>query len=109
MTCTNKYIMVNIVEYTQLSKISYIVSNARITCVQYLEYLKVTDVNITLHGGLHDQLILLEVETQNCLSEYYVNSNQLSVEEEETIEVEANGMVNKQMAVLYRLNCFPEN
>lgn len=47
--------MVNIVEYTQLSKISYIVSNARITCVQYLEYLiKVTDVNITLHGGLHD-------------------------------------------------------
>lgn len=54
MTCTNKYIMVNIVEYTQLSKISYIVSNARITCVQYLEYLKVTDVNITLNGGLHD-------------------------------------------------------
>lgn len=49
-----QYIMVNIVEYTQLSKISYIVSNARITCVQYLEYLKVTDVNITLHGGLHD-------------------------------------------------------
>lgn len=44
----------------------------------------------------------------NTLSEYYVNSNQLSVEEEETIEVEANGMVNEQMAVLFRLNCFPE-
>lgn len=60
MTCMNNaMIMVNIVEYTQLSKISYIVSNARIhnpftRSVQYLEYLKVTDVNITLHGGLHD-------------------------------------------------------
>lgn len=39
-----------VIEY----KLNYIVSNARITCVQYLEYLKVTDVNITLHGGLHD-------------------------------------------------------
>lgn len=49
-----QYIMVNIVKYKQLSKISYIVSNARITCVHYLEYLKVTDVNIKLQGGLHD-------------------------------------------------------
>lgn len=91
----NKYIMVNIVEYMQLLKISYIVSNVRIMCVQYFEYLKVIDVNIMLYGGLYDQLILFEVEIQNCLSEYYVNSNQLLVEEEEIIEVEVNGMVNK--------------
>lgn len=92
--------IVNIVEYMQLLKISYIVSNVRIynffiCSVQYFEYLKVIDVNIMLYGGLYDQLILFEVEIQNCLSEYYVNSNQLLVEEEEIIEVEVNGMVNK--------------
>lgn len=70
-----QYIMVNIVEYMQLLMISYIVSNVRIMCVQYFEYLKVIDVNIMLYGGLYDQLILFEVEIQNCLSEYYVNSN----------------------------------
>lgn len=75
MICMNKYIMVNIVEYMQLLKISYIVSNVRIMCVQYFEYLKVIDVNIMLYGGLYDQLILFEVEIQNCLSEYYVKSN----------------------------------
>lgn len=91
----NVMIMVNIVEYMQLLKISYIVSNVRIMCVQYFEYLKVIDVNIMLYGGLYDQLILFEVEIQNCLSEYYVNSNQLLIEEEEIIEVEVNGMVNK--------------
>lgn len=65
-------------------------------CVQYFEYLiKLIDVNIMLYGGLYDQLILFEVEIQNCLSEYYVNSNKLLVEEEEIIEVEVNGMVNK--------------
>lgn len=92
--------IVNIVEYMQLLKISYIVSNVRIynffiCSVQYFEYLKVIDVNIMLYGGLYDQLILFEVEIQNCLSEYYVNSNQLLIEEEEIIEVEVNGMVNK--------------